>query len=89
MTGERYWERRRDLEGGKQLGIWLLKDCDEVVHKELVVETHEYRNGMFDVHEVIDAEWEKLGDFKTANDAFAEAKRALSESTYEIQSGTM
>ena len=44
-----YWRRRRDLEGGKELGIWLLLS-DGTVEKELYVESHEYRGGDFDVY---------------------------------------
>lgn len=86
MASDWYWERRRDLEGGKQLGIWLLKDGSGTVQKELVVETHEYRGGMFDVHIVVDAEWDKFGDFKTADEAFTEATQILVESDHETRS---
>lgn len=84
MISKCYWERRRDLEGGKQLGIWLLKDGDGVVEKELIVETHEYRGGVFDVHEVVDAEWKKLGDFDTASAAFSKVEQVLAVSDFKI-----
>ncbi|MFQ3285104.1 MAG: hypothetical protein ACI944_001828, partial [Natronomonas sp.] len=45
-----HWTRRRDLEGGKELGIWLLLDSEGSVQEELYVESHEYRGGGFDVY---------------------------------------
>ena len=43
-----HWRRRRDLEGGKELGVWLLLD-EDAVDTELYVESHRYRGGDFDV----------------------------------------
>ncbi|ELY85211.1 hypothetical protein [Natrinema altunense] len=69
-----HWTRRRDLEGGKELGIWLLVD-DGTVEKELYVESHEYRGGGFDVYTAIpDGEWTHEGEFE---DAAAAVERAL------------
>lgn len=40
------WTRRRDLEGGKELWVWLSDDSDT----ELYVESHQYRGGDYDVY---------------------------------------
>ncbi|AQL42936.1 hypothetical protein BV210_09500 [Halorientalis sp. IM1011] len=76
---ERHWQRRRDLEGGKELGIWLLIDGG-AVERELYVESHEYRGGAFDVFTYADGDWIHEGEFETATDAFAAAGQALAES---------
>jgi len=39
-----HWDRRRDLEGGKELATWLLVDDSGTVERELDVESHEYRD---------------------------------------------
>ena len=65
-----HWRRRRDLEGGKELGIWLLLD-DDTVTEELYVESHEYRGGDFDVYTATpDGEWHHEGTFATVEEAF-------------------
>ncbi|MEF8822030.1 MAG: hypothetical protein V5A52_07110, partial [Halovenus sp.] len=65
-----YWRRRRDLEGGKELGVWVLLD-DDTVDTELYVESHEYRGGEFDVYTATpDGEWNHMGSFETASEAF-------------------
>ena len=75
-----HWQRRRDLEGGKELGVWLLLD-DGTVEKELYVESHEYRGGDFDVYTASpDGEWEHNGSFDTVNDAFDTALAQIKES---------
>ena len=75
-----HWQRRRDLEGGKELGVWLLLD-DGTVEKELYVESHEYRGGDFDVYTASpDGEWEHNGSFDTADDAFDAALAQIEES---------
>lgn len=67
------WERRRDLEGGKELGVWLLID-DGTVDTELYVESHEYRGGQFDVYTATpDGEWTHRGEYPTVDEAFAAA----------------
>jgi hypothetical protein len=69
------WTRRRDLEGGKELGVWLLLD-DGTVELELYVESHEYRGGAFDVYTATpDGEWTHEGEYATVEAAF-EAARA-------------
>ena len=69
-----HWERRRDLEGGKELGVWLLVDSDGAVERELYVESHEYRGGNFDVYSATpDGDWEHEGEFETQRDAFERA----------------
>ena len=77
-----YWRRRRDLEGGKELGIWLLLD-DGTVEAELYVESHEYRGGNFDVYTATpDGEWSHEGTFETAPDAFDAAMDYIDGSPY-------
>jgi hypothetical protein len=77
-----HWERRRDLEGGKELGVWLLVD-DGTVDTELYVESHEYRGGEFDVYTASpDDEWEHEGTYGTATDAFDAAQGYIEESGY-------
>lgn len=79
------WHRRRDLEGGKELGIWLCTDGDRVV-EELYVESHEYRGGDFDVYTASpDDEWNHLGTFETADAAFDAALAFLDESGHPIE----
>lgn len=70
------WERRRDLEGGKELGVWLLVNDDGVVDTELYVESHEYRGGKLDVYTTTtEGDWTHKGEFETRHTAF---ERALS-----------
>jgi hypothetical protein len=78
------WQRRRDLEGGKELGVWLLLD-GETVERELYVESHEYRGGDFDVYTASpDDEWEHEGTFDTVDDAFDAALSLISESQFPL-----
>jgi len=78
------WQRRRDLEGGKELGVWLLLDGD-TVERELYVESHEYRGGGFDVYTTSpDDEWEHNGTFDTADDAFDAALAQIDESQFPL-----
>jgi hypothetical protein len=80
-----HWRRRRDLEGGKELGVWLLLD-DGAVEKELYVESHEYRGGDFDVYTASpDGEWEHRGTFDTADDAFDAALTQVERSQYPLE----
>jgi hypothetical protein len=80
-----HWRRRRDLEGGKELGVWLLLD-DGTVKKELYVESHEYRGGDFDVYTASpDGEWEHNGTFDTADDAFDAALAQIEESQFPLE----
>jgi len=75
------WERRRDLEGGKELGVWLLVDDEGTVDRELYVESHEYRGGAFDVYTATPAgDWEHQGEFETARGAFERALGVMEES---------
>jgi hypothetical protein len=79
-----HWRRRRDLEGGKELGVWLLLD-EGTVEQELYVESHEYRGGDFDVYTASpDGEWEHKGTFDTADDAFDAALAQIEESQYPL-----
>jgi hypothetical protein len=74
------WTRRRDLEGGKELGVWLLL-ADGTVESELYVESHEYRGGDFDVYTATpDGEWTHEGAYATVEAAF-EAARAYIEAS--------
>jgi hypothetical protein len=80
-----HWRRRRDLEGGKELGVWLLLN-DGTVKKELYVESHEYRGGDFDVYTASpDGEWEHNGTFDTADDAFDAALAQIEESRFPLE----
>lgn len=76
------WTRRRDLEGGKELGVWLLENNDRNVETELYVETHEYRDDGFDVHTAENGEWEKKGTFDDQHEAFELALSILEESPH-------
>ena len=77
-----HWQRRRDLEGGKELGVWLLLD-DGTVDTELYVESHEYRGGAFDVYTATpDGEWTQVGTFETPSAAFDAAQEHIQESPH-------
>ena len=77
------WHRRRDLEGGKELGVWLLVDDDGAVEQELYVESHEYRGGDFDVYTATpEGDWSNEGTFEAVEDAFEHAERYLDESDH-------
>ena len=78
------WERRRDLEGGKEIGVWLLVD-DGSVERELYVESHEYRGGNFDVYTMADDEWNHEGEFDTSEEAFSRALEILDESGHPVE----
>lgn len=81
-----HWERRRDLEGGKELGIWLLVDETGTVDTELYVESHEYRGGGFDVYTATpDGEWTHKGEFETSRAAFDEAIEFLEASSHPVE----
>ncbi len=80
-----HWQRRRDLEGGKELGVWLLLD-DGTVETELYVETHEYRGGDFDVYTATpDGEWDHKGTFETVTEAFDAALARIEESEHPVE----
>lgn len=80
-----HWKRRRDLEGGKEQGIWLLVD-DGTVERELYVESHEYRGGDFDVYTATpDDEWNHEGEFGTREEAFERALSVLDESGHPLE----
>jgi hypothetical protein len=75
------WQRRRDLEGGKELGVWLLVDDDGTVVEELYVESHEYRGEGFDVYTATPAgEWTHEGAYDAVDDAFDRALALVAES---------
>lgn len=83
-----HWVRRRDLEGGKELGVWLLVDDDGAVERELYVESHRYRGGDFDVYTATPAgEWEHVGEFETRRIAFDRARRVIDESPHALEPG--
>lgn len=80
-----HWRRRRDLEGGKELGVWLRLD-EGTVREELYVESHEYRGGDFDVYTVSpEDEWEHRGTFDTADEAFDAALAYIDESQVPLE----
>jgi len=77
------WERRRDLEGGKELGIWLLVDDDGGVDTELYVESHEYRGGEFDVYTATpEGDWSHEGEFGDRSAAFDRALEVMASSPH-------
>lgn len=74
------WNRRKDLEGGKELGVWLERNDDGDVVRELYVESHEYRGGDFDVYTATPSgDWNHIGEFEDVNDAFDEAEDLLNQ----------
>lgn len=78
-----YWQRRRDLEGGKEIGVWLLVESDGTVERELYVESHEYRGGEFDVYTATpDGEWTHEGEFETSAAAFERALSTIESSPH-------
>ncbi|MFB6255291.1 MAG: hypothetical protein ABEH58_00950 [Haloplanus sp.] len=80
-----HWRRRRDLEGGKEMGIWLLLD-DGTVKEELYVESHEYRGGGFDVYTASpDGEWKHNGTFETVEGAFEAALAYIDGSRFALE----
>lgn len=84
-----HWQRRRDLEGGKELGVWLLIDESDRVERELYVESHTYRGGDFDVYTATpDGEWEHEGSFETAMEAFERAEEVIEDSGYPPENRT-
>ncbi len=86
------WHRRRDLEGGKELGVYLLVDeteddeHDGQVANELYVESHEYRGGAFDVYttDQQSGEWTHHGEFGTADAAFEAAMGVIEDSGHPM-----
>ncbi|ESS12967.1 MAG: hypothetical protein A07HR60_00203 [uncultured archaeon A07HR60] len=81
-----HWTRRRDLEGGKELGIWLLTDSDSTVHDELYVESHEYRGEGFDVYTATpDGEWTHVMECDTVDSAFDRASKYLNENPHPLK----
>ncbi|WP_231183899.1 hypothetical protein [Haladaptatus sp. DYF46] len=67
------WRRREDLEGGKQIRIWLRDDED----RELYVENLTYRDSGYAVYayDVDEDEWRTI----TETDSRAEAVEAATE----------
>jgi hypothetical protein len=83
-----HWRRRRDLEGGKELGVWLCLE-DGTVKEELYVESHEYRGGDFDVYVASpEGEWEHTGTFETTEDAFDTAIRYIDETGVPVENAS-
>lgn len=79
------WRRRRDLEGGKELGVWLLVTADGAVDTELYVESHRYRGGDFDVYTATPAgEWTHEGTFETRSAAFDRALDLIADSSHPL-----
>jgi hypothetical protein len=75
------WIRRKDLEGGKELGIWLKQNQQHEVVKELYVETHEYRGGNFDVYTATPSgEWTHLSEEQNVGEAFGVAEQYIIDS---------
>lgn len=73
------WNRRKDLEGGKELGVWLQEENGQVV-KELYVESHQYRGGNFDVYTATPSgDWNHMGEFENVDDAFRLADSIVQE----------
>lgn len=72
------WTRRRDLEGGKELCIWLSDTSDA----ELYVESHRYRGSDYNVY-TTDAEdnWEHIGEYTEVTEAIDAALAWARENT--------
>lgn len=84
-----HWQRRRDLEGGKELGVWLLVDENGNVERELYVESHEYRGGDFDVYKATpDGEWDHEGTYETSIAAFERAAEVIEGSEFSRSGDT-
>lgn len=82
------WQRRRDLEGGKELGVWLLVE-DGTVTEELYVESHQYRGGDFDVYTATpDGEWTHRGTYETPEAGFDAALAYLDENSTSVDDPT-
>jgi hypothetical protein len=80
-----HWNRRRDLEGGKELGVWLLLDTEGNVEKELYVESHEYRGEGFDVYTATpEGDWTHLNEYDNVNAAFERAREYLEASEHAV-----
>lgn len=86
IVGVMHWTRRRDLEGGKELGIWLLTDSAGAVHDELYVESHEYRGEGFDVYTATpDGEWTHIGEYESIDPAFDRVSEYLTENPHSVE----
>lgn len=80
------WVRRRDLEGGKELGVWLLVESDGTVETELYVESHRYRGEDYDVYTATpDGEWSHKGSFDDQQTAFDQALDVIETSPYPLR----
>jgi hypothetical protein len=80
------WIRRKDLEGGKELGIWLKLKQEEDVVEELYVETHEYRGGNFDVYTATPSgEWTHLSEEQDVREAFEVAEQYIQDSGAKLK----
>lgn len=80
-----HWRRRRDLEGGKELGVWLCLE-DGTVTEELYVESHEYRGGDLDVYVASpEGEWQHRGTFETTREAFDAAIDYIDETGVPLE----
>ncbi len=77
-SGIEGWTRRRDLEGGKELCVWLSDTSDT----ELYVESHRYRGGDYDAY-TTDAEdnWNHLGEYEDVTEAIDAAVEWARENT--------
>lgn len=74
------WLRRKDLEGGKELGVWLKSNQGQVL-EELYVESHEYRGGNFDVYVATpEGEWTHLSEEYNVYEAFEVAEEYIDNS---------
>lgn len=80
------WVRRRDLEGGKELGVWLLVEEEGTVETELYVESHRYRGGDYDVYTATpDGEWTHVGTFDDPKSAFNRAIEYIESSPHPLR----
>ena len=68
------WRRRRDLEGGKQVLVWVRESRDE----ELVVEDHTYYGGGYRIyrHDLAADSRERIGTYAGPEEA---TDRAIAE----------
>lgn len=79
------WHRRRDLEGGREIGIWILRSS-EGVDKEITVKSYAYRDGPFELYETDpdDSVRIKIGEYETAREAFKQTRDYLASTPHDV-----
>lgn len=79
------WHRRRDLEGGREIGIWIL-ESSEGVNKEITIRSHAYRGEPFKLYETDpkDSIRIKIGEYETAREAFERTREYLANTSHDV-----